>query len=156
MKDLKERYVALQKNYKLPSFEELNNEFELLSLPALEEIPKPLSFIRRRINDRIAWACNLIQIIIQPNPGSFITMYESGLFDKIEKNKMSQLLKELMILERESLCIDVDGTEEQDAQYILTITKVWPQHKKELRKIGETLKQGWREERKAVQSSYLG
>lgn len=156
MKDLKERYLVLQKKYKLPSFEDLNNEFELLSLPPLEEIAKPLSFIRRRISDRIAWACNLLQTLLQPNLGSFITMYEAGLFDKTEKNTISQLLRDLMILERESLCIDMDGTEEQDAQYILSVMKVWPQHKKELRKISEKMKQGWREERKPTQSSYLG
>src|SRR3989344_7570437 len=109
--NLKDEYEKLKKKHKLPNYEELDNEFELLYVAKLEEIKFPLRFIRRRINDKIAWFCNMLQNIIQPNPGSLISLEESKFFSDEDRKKMIVLLKELMHMERESVLLDIEYDE---------------------------------------------
>ena len=85
MENIKKEYEELKKKYKLPDLEELDKEFELFYIPDIKEINFPLRFVRRRINDRFAFACNMLQSLLQPNPGSLVNMAEASNFDKEEK-----------------------------------------------------------------------
>ena len=96
MKNLKERYSKLSKEFSLPSYEELNNEFELLYIKELFEINRPLVFIRRRILDKIGWVGAMLQGIIQPNQGSLLSMEESSFFKKEEKEELNHNLRNFL------------------------------------------------------------
>lgn len=155
--NLKEEYEKLRKNYKLPSYEILDKEFELLYVTKLEEIKFPLRFIRRRINDKIAWFCNMLQNIIQPNPGSIISLEESKFFSDEDRKKMINLLKELMYIERESVLLDIDYDEKKDSEYITSVLGKWESIKKEISNFSERLKKGWKEEiKKEDKERYFG
>lgn len=155
--NLKEEYERLRKNHKLPSYEDLDKEFELLYVTKLEEIKFPLRFIRRRMNDKIAWFCNMLQNIIQPNPGSIIGLEESKFFSNEDKEKMIKLLKELMFIERESLILDIDYDEKKDVEYINNVFSRWDKIKKEVGHFSEILKKGWKEEiKKESKEQYFG
>src|SRR3989344_2060268 len=123
--NLKDDYEKLCKKYKLPNYEELDNEFELLYITNLQEIKFPLRFIRRRINDKIAWFCNILQNILQPNPGSLVSLEESKFFSDKERTKIINLLKDLMNIERESLILDINFNEEKDVEFINNIFNRW-------------------------------
>ena len=144
--NLKEEYEKLKKNHKLPNYEILDKEFELLYVTKLEEIKFPLRFIRRRINDKIAWFCNMLQNIIQPNPSSLISLEESKFFSDEDREKMIALLKELMFMERESVVLDIDYDEKKDSEYINNILSKWDSIKKKISYFSEKLKKGWKEE----------
>ena len=155
--NLKEDYEKLKKTYKLPNYEDLDKEFELLYVTKLEEIKFPLRFIRRRMNDKIAWFCNMLQNIIQPNPGSIIGLEESKFFSSEDREKMIKLLKELMYIERESLILDVEYDEKKDVEYISNVFNKWGKIKKEICNFSEILKKGWKEEiRKESKEQYFG
>ena len=68
--DLQILYAALQKKYGLPEYSALNDEFELLYIPAIMEVVHPLKLVRRRMTDKVGWLCNMLQTLLQPNPGS--------------------------------------------------------------------------------------
>ena len=155
--NLKEEYEKLRKVYKLPSYEFLDREFELLYVTKLEEIKFPLRFIRRRINDKIAWFCNMLQNIIQPNPGSLISLEESKFFSDEDRKKMIDLLKELMYMERESVLLDIDYDKKKDSEYISDALEKWNSIKKEISKFSDKLKKGWKEEiKKESKEEYFG
>ena len=61
MKDVKQKYKELASKYSLPSYEELDQDFELLYFKELFQVSKPLAFVRRRIYDKIGWVCSMIQ-----------------------------------------------------------------------------------------------
>ena len=158
--NLKEEYEKLRKTHKLPSYDLLDSEFELLYIAKLEEIKFPLRFIRRRINDKIAWFCNMLQNIIQPNPGSLISLEESKFFSDEDRKKMIVLLKELMHMERESVLLDIEYDEKKDSEYINYVLGRWTPIKKEISGFSEKLKTGWKEEikkdKKENKEAYFG
>ncbi len=158
MKDLRQNYRKFEQKYKLPSFEELDKEFEILYVHSIFEISYPLKFIRRRINDNISWICNMIQTIMQPNPGSIISMEESTFFPKENKEGYQKLLKELMYIERLSLALDIESTEENDAELIKTMFNKWKEIKPKVHEITNILKEGWKKEavKENRNHSYLG
>ena len=158
MSDLKKEYESLKKKYNLPDYDGLDNEFELLYVGEIKEIKFPLRFIRRRINDKIAMVCNMIQTLLQPNPGSVINLQEASFLDKEEKNKYSELLKNLMIIERTSLALDLNFDENGDAEFIKDNYKGWLEAKDDIMKLTDKLIDGWKklEIKKEQRNHYFG
>ena len=158
MKDLKQRYNELANKYNTPSFEELDPDFELLYFKELCEISKPLAFARRRIYDKIGWICSMIQTLMQPNSGSPISIEESSFFTKDEKQDFVNLLKQMMYFERLSIHLDIESTEQEDADFIKEAVGKWQEIKPQIKKITSQLKQGWKKEteKKVSNHNYLG
>ncbi|MBS3171103.1 hypothetical protein J4449_00675 [Candidatus Woesearchaeota archaeon] len=155
--NLKEDYEKIIKDHKLPSYEYLNKEFELMYVTKLEEIKFPLRFIRRRMNDKIAWFCNILQNIIQPNPGSIIGLEESKFFSNEDKEKMICLLRELMYIERESLLLDIEYDNKKDVEYINNVFNKWDKIKEDISHFSEILKNGWKTDiKKESKEHYFG
>jgi hypothetical protein len=148
MENLKIIYPPLAQKYKLPSYSELNEEFELLYVREICEIIRPLSFVRRRINDKIGWVCNMLQALMQPNPSSLVNMKEASFLTREEKESSQKLLKELMSLERYSLSLDIETTEQKDADFIKTCLASWKAAKPIIQGITLHLHQGWKQETK--------
>lgn len=154
---LREEYDALAKKYKLPIYDELDENFELLYVGPVTEIKYPLRFIRRRINDKLAFFCSLLQGLLQPNPGSLVNMQESEFLEKEEHKKIMKLLREFMFIERQSLLLDINPNEKDDAGFIKDTFKEWNSIKKEVEKIFVKIKDTWKKEiEKKKGESYFG
>ena len=159
LKDLPKAYETLHKKYTLPTYADLNNEFELLYISAtLASLDFPLRFIRRRVADRLANAVGYLQSILQPNPGSFVLMRESSFFSNEEKQKIGDLLQQMITLERTSFVLDLQGNEQQDAKYIQETFKQWLVLKKTYASFVTKLPERWKqqEEKKIVRNQYMG
>ena len=158
MKNLKERYSKLSNEFSLPSYEELNNEFELLYIKELFEINRPLVFIRRRIIDKPGWVGAMLQGIIQPNPGSLLSMEESSFFTKEEKDDLIKTLKDLMFYTRKSINLDLESKDVEEAEFIKESLKKWAELKPRIKEISLQLKNGWKKEKvsKKVNNNYMG
>jgi len=157
--DIKKEYEALAKKYKLPDYEDLDREFELLYVMDIKEIKYVLRFIRRRINDKVAWACTMIQSILQPNPGSLVNLQESNCFNsKDDKQKLFNLLREMMQVERKSLLLDIKSDEKGDAVFINESYKQWSSFKNEISWIAEKMHKHWStvQEEKKERDRYFG
>jgi len=147
MKNLKESYKKLQEKYKLPDYEELDQEFELLYMKEIYEITRPLVFIRRRIYDKIGWSSGMIQSILQPNPSSPINLEESSFFTKEEKQeKLIKLLRQMMYYARLSLDLDISSTDEEEAEFIKEAFNKWQEFKPAIKEISTKMKEGWKKE----------
>lgn len=144
MSDVKKEYEKYQKKHSLPLYDDLDKEFELLYVADIKEIRFVLRFIRRRMNDKIATTCNMLQSLLQPNPSSFINLQESSFFSKEEKNKYSVLLKESMQVERVSLVLDFSSDDKKEAEFIKETYKKWLEWKEEILRITKKLVEGWK------------
>lgn len=159
LKDLPQLYAAYQKKYTLPSYAKLNKEFEFLYMGHITALDFPLRFIRRRIADRLAGAVNYLQTILQPNPGSFVLLRESSFFSAEDKQKVSNLLQQFILLERGSFVLEVSGEEKDDAVYIQKTFKSWLTLKKDYAALVKLLPEGWKqqaEEKKPEKNQYMG
>ena len=159
--EIKAEYDKLAKKYNLPSYENLDSEFELMYITNIVEIKYVLRFIRRRMNDKVAWCCNMIQTLLQPNPGSLINLQESSFLSGDDKKKISNILKNLMQNERASLSLDIENNEKADAEYIKNSFNKWIKIKPELIGMAKKLKEGWgsvdvNKETKSAKDHYFG
>ena len=151
--NIKEEYSKLK--YKLPKFEELDEEFEI-STSNIKEKQFLIRNTRRRINDKVIFYCRIIEGLIYPNPNNFIGMFEIKSFTDNEKQNLSDNYKKLMMYERESLLLDVNSDEKKDVGYINKIWKEWQVFKKDMINIAEKMKSSWEKEDKPFKDSYFG
>lgn len=141
--EIKHEYEGFVKKYKLPSYEELDNEFELLYFTNIIEISYVLRFVRRRINDRLSAFTSILQGFLQPNPGSPINLEESSFLDENEKKKIVILIRELMNIERMNTLLDLDFDEKKEAEFIKNAVNKWFELKKEILELLKKVKKGW-------------
>jgi len=151
--DIKLEYNKLK--IKLPNFEDLDNEFEI-SNTNLKDKNFFIRNLRRRVNEKVIFYCRIIEGLLYPNQGNLVGMFEIKSFTEEEKNSLSQIYKKLMQYERESLIIDVNPNEKNDASYINNLWRDWHSFKKELIKITEKMKNSWKLEDKKVKDNYFG
>ncbi|MFH1592823.1 MAG: hypothetical protein ABIB47_05645 [Candidatus Woesearchaeota archaeon] len=153
--DLKSDYEKLSKKYDLPDYEELDNYFEFLYFQKLIEIKFPLRFVRRRIFDKVNSYIGFLQNIISPNPQSLISLEESKFFTEEEKNEMIILLKDMMRLERKNLLMDLQSSEDEQAEFIKEAYAAWKGYKDKIYALSEKLKDTWSSETKAEKRSSI-
>ncbi len=151
-----ELYESLTKRYDLPKFDDLNKEFEISSIKQLDKTDFLLRVIRRRITDKLAMFCNILQSLILPNTGSAINMYELKMFDENDKEQIEKLLAEMMFLERKSLLLDIKSEDNVEVEFLKTTWKQWPKFSIEMAKIAEKMSKGWKQEDKLDKTQYFG
>ena len=157
MQSLKEDYDKLRKKHSLPSYEEINNEFELLYFGNILEISFPLKFVRRRMIDKVNSFIGLLQNILYPNPSSLINMEEHKSFSEEEKKELSALIQELMALARMSTLLELENDEKRDADFIKTTFTRWKQLTKKLLPFVQKLVEIWKKEQSEEESKpYFG
>ncbi len=156
METIKNKYNEIAKKKNLPSWEDLDKEYELGYTGVIMEISFPLRFVRRRIGDRFAWAANFFQGLLQPNPNSLVSMHESKFFTELDRKKVVDLLKEFMQFERTNLTLDIDNDDESAAKWIKDAHTKWMDCKKDLKDITEKMRTGWKQEVKSGKGAYFG
>jgi len=144
--DLQEEYEILRKKYNLPSYKELDEEYELLYFQSVLEIKYPLRFIRRRIIDKVNGFIHFFQNILHPINSNLISLEESSFLTEEEKQGVVHLVKNLLILERESLLLDIDHQEKKDAEFIQRAHKQWLGYKHNVLEYISKIKEGWKKE----------
>lgn len=153
--NLKTEYEKLKKKYKdLPSFDDINIDFELTAIDKPEFLSRQ---IRRRLNDKVIFFCRIIENIIYPSVQSTIGAYEASFFSEDERKNLVGLHKKLMILERKFLLYDVEASgEDNDIKLIKSLVSQWPSFKKELSKIVSKMGDSWQKELKEEGEKYFG
>jgi len=146
----KEQYLKVQKKYALPSFEQLDQEFDLGSL---EENSLPLRQVRKRISEVLESFVNILENIMHPE-SSISGLYECKILDDQQKELLFSSYRQIMRMLRYSLEIELKSSEEQDAVFIRDTFKLWPQIKKSLLPFIIKLKESW--EKESVSQEDLG
>ena len=155
--NLKQDYEKLKKKYNLPDYDKLDFEFELLYITGIQEINFPLRYIRRRMCDKISWYIGHMQSILQPNPSSIINMQESSFLAE-DKDKITELIKELIRITSVSILRELEYDEKEDAEFIKNNFKRWIDLKKELIILNKKIINKWKEKIKEEKSKekYIG
>ncbi len=156
MEKVKKEYNEIAKKHNLPSWEQLDKEYELGYVGPVAEISFPLRFVRRRINDRFAAVAGFLQGLLHPNTGSLINIQESKFFSDADRKIILNLLKEFMQLERTSFALDLTWNEKEEAEFIKNAHKKWLESKKQLEIFAEKLRTGWKEESNYSKGAYFG
>ena len=155
--EIKKAYEKLKIKYNLPEYEELDEEFELLYFQRIIEIKYILRFVRRRIVDKLNSYVNFLQNILNPNPSSLISLEESKFFSQEEREEIIALIKEMVIVERKSLELDINHNEKKDAEFIKYGFMKWGELRNKIAKMCDKLKEGWESEiKEESEKHYFG
>jgi len=150
---IKTKYGELQKKYNLPSYLDVNNDFEISSL---EDEKFLLRTIRRKIAEKAEAYAKIIEPVLMPE-STQASLHECQLFTEEEKKELYNLFKKMMYFDRLSIEISINETDEKTANFINEFWKEWGSIKSELTNIIKKLKEGWTKEISLKEEkSYLG
>ncbi|MBW3001974.1 hypothetical protein KY338_02305 [Candidatus Woesearchaeota archaeon] len=126
---MKEAYAKVKKDLDLPDFDVLNNEFEIITI---EPDGFLLREIKRKINEKLSSACDLLTKLIQPETTSLSDLYEYRCFDDAEKKKIFDLFCHVMYLKRKINESELLLDTKVDAAIIKEAAEVWPELRKKM------------------------
>lgn len=118
---VKDEYEKLKLD--LPEFSVLDFEFELSTL---EDEPFLLREVVKRCEERISSVLNLLSNILQPDAGSFTQLYECAYFSQQDKERVAELFRRGMILQRGLLVAEVSLDDKECAHILKDVARDWP------------------------------
>jgi hypothetical protein len=149
---LKEEYKKVQAKYKLPSFEELDEEFEIRKIDYDLFLIKE---VRRTICHRLTAFADLIEPILNPAGHSLHSMIETKIFEKEDLEEMYKFYKKLWHYAHKGIHASLTS-EKDEVEFIKEVWKIWPELKKPIREYSEKITEGWgKEEKEGVGEHYL-
>lgn len=153
-KDLKEIYEELNKKYKLPSFKELNEEFDIGKAEFNEYTL--LRDIRKTIMIKFSSSLQLIELLLNPSNGSMFNMLLTRGIESQEKIILEKLFDTLGQIEIKSYSLEIEYSEKAEADFIKTAIEEWKKVSKELNDIIKKLGENWKKGNSKKEKSYFG
>ncbi len=138
LKDLKTHYEKLETKYKLPSFKDLNESFEIDKIE--RESDTLLRVIRKVMMEKIVNSLGFLEMLL--NPMSIPRMYMSFIkaMNVEDKKLIEKIYNDFSELSLGSLECEVDYSEKVEAELIKKVFKKWQELKPEFRKIFSKIK----------------
>ncbi|MBU0461481.1 MAG: hypothetical protein KJ574_02740 [Nanoarchaeota archaeon] len=153
MSEIISTFDVLRKKYSLPSYEEMNKEYEIGSI---EDDDLLIRNIRKKMTEKIEFIANILSTLIQPET-EIANLHEVSFFDDKEKEEIIQLYKKLMFYYRSASRLVVDDSEEANAKFILEAHSELQRLKPKLIRHFDKLQECWTKDlKKEKYASYLG
>ncbi len=153
--ELKAAYLEIQIKHNLPSFQELNQDFQIEKI-AEYETDILIREIRKFIAGKFSNYMKFIEMIINPvnAPMSIFSLIKS--IEQSDKKKLSEIYEKLVKNEIEIVELDLNFSEEKEVQYIKNSNNLWKEIKKDLLEIIEVVKKNWDNKSSKNGVGYLG
>ena len=138
---LMDDYAKLKKEFKLPEYSLLDNEFEISTIETPGFL---LRQIRRKIEERISSINHRIENVLHADSNSVSVLFESSFFTNDDKVKILEMHRKIMILIKKLDEADILQDEKKDADIIAEAAAEWPKLRKECaEKIFTKITKGW-------------
>jgi hypothetical protein len=143
---LKEEFEKIQQKYKLPKFEELDEEFEIRKIDYDLFLIKE---IRRAIMQKLDFMVAVLEPILNPSQGSLHSYVETKIFAKHNVEPMLEFYKKVWALIHRGIYVSYLD-EKSEAAWVSEAWKMWPSIKEEAAKYTKQLADGWAKVEKEV------
>ncbi len=155
LEEMKKDYLVLQKKYSLPSFRELNEEFDIEKVSE-NETECLLREIRKNIMEKVISYLRFIEMLLNPsNAPLFFFALVKGLTSQ-DKRILEKLYDKLGSFEIEVIELDCDYSEKNEAEFINKLLKEWRSVREDMIKLVEVLKRNWNQKSSKNDKGYLG
>ena len=155
LEDLKKEYLKLQQKYELPSFEELNNDFQI-EKASENETDFLLREIRKLIAERLFNYLRFIESLLNPIGVPMFVYSIIKTLDVKDKDNLTEMYKKLAKKEVDLLELDIASTEEKEVEFIKDSYKLWQEIKKDILEVVEAIKKNWDTKVEADKKDYFG
>ena len=155
LEKLKENYAEVEKKHRLPSFEELNREFQIEKI-CESETDFLLREIRKYMAEKFSNYLRFVEAVLNPSSASmFVFSFIKSL--TIEDKKLLESVgKKLMGIEVDSIELDVEYSEEKEVEFIKKSYSSWDVCKRELLCVFQSVKKNWDNKSEANNKGYFG
>ncbi len=155
LESLKKQYEKLRKKYSLPSFQELNKDFEIERLQ--EKETELLSReIRRAIVEKNTLYLKFVEMFMNPSQAPMFFLALVKTLDATERKLLNELYLELGKFEIRSIALDNEYDEKKDAEFIKKFCKEWQDIKRRFGKIMKAIEEAWERKSEKGEKGYLG
>lgn len=153
LKELKAEYEKLRAKYKLPSFDELDEEFEIRRIESDLWVMRE---VRRAMSHRITSMADLFEPVLNPSGGSLHSIIETKVFEKEQIDDMYSFYKHLWMLVHKGISASLES-EKAEADWVKDVWKGWKKIKEKTLKYSDKLAEGWaQEEKEGLAEKYMG
>jgi len=139
---LKENYDLFEGKYNLPSFEKLNEDFQIEKV-AEYETDFVLKEIRENITGKFLNYLRFIETLINPTNGPMFMFAVIKTLGAKEKEKLTELYKKIATIDIDLIELDLEYSEKKEADSIKRYYEIWQGIKKELIEIVDVIKKNW-------------
>ena len=154
IQELKENYNQLKIKHSLPEFTELNKLFDIEDIEIETEFL--LKKIRRTISEKIAGYLRFIDVILNPSNAPIFFFKLAKRLDSKDMQTLKNIYENLGKFEIRTICLDIDYSEKNDAEFIKDIFNTFNKEiKKDFIVIIEKLNTE-EENSKKINGSYFG
>lgn len=136
---MKKEYELLKTKFEMPSYDELNKDFDIYSVSSDDDIIRE---ILKKVLGVIDNYTDLLEDIIQPD-SRFHTLKEANVLGKSERQLVNFNYNKLMYFNRAGVELQLNYSEEEAANFIKKVFFDWQAIKKDLLKIVNILKESW-------------
>ena len=153
--NLKKQYGNLRKRYSLPSFGDLNRDFEIEKLQE-RETETLTREIRRAMSEKSLSYLKFAEMFMNPSqaPMFFFALVKS--LDSEDRRLLEELYIDLGKIEIKSIALDNDYDEGKDIDFIKIFYKKWQEIKKKFGKIMDGIEKSWEKKIDKRDKGYLG
>lgn len=151
-------YNKLRDRYKqLPDFKKLDFDFEFSSIKDEDVNERFVSrTVKRRVFDKLHYFNGGLLSVISPQAPSIVISHENKFFTNEDRDKMMDIVRIFMCLDREYLLSDIEFSEKHDVEFILSCLKVWYEHKPTIKKFITIMRDSWSKKDSFKIEDYIG
>ncbi len=155
LEELKQEYKNFQKKYNLPSFEQLNEDFNI-EKAVEEETDFLLRGVRKFISDKISDYMRFAESLLNPvNVPMFVFSILKTLNSE-DKKLLEDIYKRLSKMEIRIMEVDIEYSEEKEVNFIKETFKEWQDIKKDWLKVLDRVKKNWDNKLERNNERYFG
>jgi len=139
---LKKEYRILQEKYNLPSFEKLNEDFQIEKATE-SETDFILKEVRKSVTDKFFNYLRFIESILTPSNAPMFVFAITKTLGTRDREKLIELYKKIAKVDIDLIELDIEYSEEKEADAIKKYYEMWQEIKKELLEIVDVIKKNW-------------
>ena len=150
---LKNSFESLRKKHSLPSFDELNDSFDIGKIET--NSGNFMRDIRRTMMEKIVHYIRLAELMINPSQGSPIFFVLLREITPADRKVVDGVFQSFVSLELASYKLDVGYDEKGEVAFIKTILSTWKETKPSVIALLTVLERNWHSNQKKNEKAYF-
>lgn len=133
----RDQYNSLAKQYSLPSFNSLNNDFEIEKIS--QESITLLRAVRKVMIEKVFNILSFLEMLLNPvnAPRTYLSYIKS--MTNEDRKEVEKIYSAFGALTLRALPLEIDYSEKREAEMIKDIQKIWSDAKKDVSKLLEKI-----------------
>ena len=155
LSEVKKNYEKFQNKYNLPSFDKLNEDFQIEKI-AENETDYLLREVKKVMADKFYNYLRFTETLLNPVNAPIFVFSIIKSIDAGKKKKLNEIYKKLAKNEIRIIEIDLIYSEKKEAEFIKESYELWQEIKEELMDIIKNVKSNWDNKLEGKSKGYFG